>query len=185
MPTMRHFNSSRQPEKIHLYSYTCFMHSSSKFYRKTKQNTATPSRQNILTYQNDVFQFACLKTKLAYCHRNWGKGCVLHFTTNKTLELSCSSHWRRIFLTVRDHMAPICLEHHLWRLHVGRTQAWAHPCSFVLLQSEVRQCQKISSFSDPLNFAYTTAVTIHKLAFFLLVALLIKLVTSTKLVSSV
>lgn len=84
-----------------------------------------------------------------------------------------------------DHMAPICLEHHPWKLHVAGTQTWVHPYSPVLLQSEVRQSQKISSFPDPLSFAYTTVVTIHKLAFFLLVALLIKLVTRTKLVSSV
>lgn len=86
---------------------------------------------------------------------------------------------------VWDHMAPVCLEHHPWKQHVVRTQTWVHPCSPVLLQSEVRQSWKISSFPDPLSFAYTTVVTIHKLAFFLLVAFLIKLVPSTKLVSSV
>lgn len=84
-----------------------------------------------------------------------------------------------------DHMAPMCLEHHLWKLHVVGTQAGVPCCSPVLLQSKVRQSGKISSFPDPLSFAYTPAVTIHKLAFFLLVAVLIKLVTSTKLVSSV
>lgn len=86
---------------------------------------------------------------------------------------------------VWDHMAPVCLEHHPWKQHVVRTQTWVHPCSPVLLQSKVRQSWKISSFPDPLSFAYTTVVTIHKLAFFLLVAFLIKLVPSTKLVSSV
>lgn len=82
-------------------------------------------------------------------------------------------------------MAPICLEHLPWKLHVVRTQAGVPSCSLVLLQSKVRQSEKIRSFSDPLSFAYTPVVTIHKLAFFLLVAVLIKLVTSTKLVSSV
>lgn len=78
-----------------------------------------------------------------------------------------------------DHMAPVSLEHHPWKLHVVGTQTRVHPCSPVLLHSKVRQSQKISSFPDPLSFAYTTV------AFFLLVAFLIKLVTSTKLVSSV
>lgn len=84
-----------------------------------------------------------------------------------------------------DHMAPVCLEHHPWKLHVVATPTRVHSWSPVLLQSEVRQSQKISSFPDPLSFAYTTVVTIHQLAFFLLVAFLIKLFTSAKLVSSV
>lgn len=72
-----------------------------------------------------------------------------------------------------DHMPPICLEHHPWKLHVVGTQAGV-PCSSpVLLKSKVRQSGKISSFPDPLSFAYTPVVTIHKLAFFLLVAFLI------------
>ena len=59
------------------------MHSPSKFYRKTKQNISTPSRQTILTYQNDAFQFVSPKSKLVHCHGDWRKHCVLHFTTNK------------------------------------------------------------------------------------------------------
>lgn len=51
-------------EKIHLYSYTRFVHFPSKFYRKTKQNISIASRQNILTYQNDAFQFVSPKPKL-------------------------------------------------------------------------------------------------------------------------
>lgn len=84
-----------------------------------------------------------------------------------------------------DHMAPVCLEHHPWKQRVVGTQAWVRPCSPVLMQREVRQSQRISSFPDSPSFACTTVVTTHWLAFFLLVAFLIKLVTSTKLVSSV
>lgn len=53
-PACWSWNNSKQ-RKINLYSYTCFVRSPSKLYRKTKQNISTPSRQNILIYQNDAF----------------------------------------------------------------------------------------------------------------------------------
>lgn len=95
-PACWSWNNSKQ-RKINLYSYTCFVHSPSKFYRKTKQSISTPSRQNILIYQNDAFQFVSPKPKLAHCHRDWRKGCVLHFTTNKARKIK-QNHWETILL---------------------------------------------------------------------------------------
>lgn len=64
------------------------------------------------------------------------------------------------------------VEHHPWKLYTVGT----HPWNPVLLKSKVRQSQKTSNFPYLLSFAHTTAVTIHKLACFLLVSFLTKLV---------